>query len=124
MNPTTYRYWGVRANAVLATALQGGRGQFHRQHHQRNVAQYPELNPVQLVEPTAINRAQRALTLGNVQGPDSLYQAERQHWALHRQWQFGQRLSWSQTATHGPWTPPWASPVAPGLPTNHQRKDK
>lgn len=126
LNPTTYRYWAVRSNVGLASEVEGRRGQFRRQHHQRNVAQYPELNPVQLAHSTILDRTQRLLNLGNVQGPDSRYQSQEQHREMHRQWRFGQGGPYSNMASHGPWTPAWnPAPAAspPTLPTNHQRKE-
>lgn len=126
MNPTTYRYWAVRSNVELAHAVEGSRGQFQSQHHQRNVARYPELNPIRVANPTLLDRVHRQINLGNVQGPDSLYQSRQQHLALHRQWRFGQSPPWSKMSTHGPWTPPWTpAPVAsPVLPSNHQHKEE
>ena len=114
-----------------AGQFDSGRSSIRRAHHQRNVAQYPELTSPQ--SGRGINWFDRLNTLftrGNVSGPGSRFALPggMPHEQMHQQWQFGQpgpASGWSRFSTHGPWTPAWnvtSRAQNLSLPVNHTSK--
>jgi RHS repeat-associated protein len=122
LHPTTWMYWRARFSPTYAARIEAIRG--GGAHHQRNVAQYPELATPDLGR-TDLSWFERFygehIIGGNLRGRFSEYANRQQHIDLHNLWRFGQRGSWTRIISHGPWTPPWPVYVSPGDPrtTSH-----
>ena len=119
-NPMTYQYWRARGSTDAAARLQRARRHTTGLHHQRNVAQYPEFSTPASPSNSWIDGITARFTRGNITGVSSVFPTERVHETWHRQW--GGRGTWSQRASHGPWTPE-IDPTFAALPVNHARKE-
>jgi RHS repeat-associated protein len=113
-HPLTSRYWSVRLKPSVAARVQSRRP--GRVHHQRNVAQYPELATptprVRGVSPMTnrMDGFMNMMTEGNISGSQSTYGSPNSlsHTQMHNAWRSpGQGGSWTNIPTHGPWTPAW-----------------
>lgn len=126
MHPTSYVYWGARFSPTVAARIQQTRGT--GAHHQRNVAQYPELSTPRLSRQDLTwfeSFYGRNVIGGNLQGRYSEYSSPAEHRGMHNAWRFGQRGSWQSMNTHGPWTPPTQiyNPPADPRSDSHAGKD-
>ncbi len=125
LNPTTWMYWRARFDPATAARIQQIRGV--GAHHQRNVAQYPELATPQLsrTDLTWFERFYgRNIIGGNLTGRYSEYSNRQEHIDLHNLWRFNQSGSWTNMPGHGPWTPAWPVYIPPADPrsTSHVEK--
>ncbi|NUQ73893.1 MAG: hypothetical protein HUU21_10075 [Polyangiaceae bacterium] len=108
LHPTSWQYWRIRLDPRAARHVRNNAAR--EVHHQRNVAQYPELATLRSNnQDTFFEKANRVFIGGNIQGPFSEYGAPgaMTHNKMHGLWRFGQRGPASNWSSHGPWTPIW-----------------
>ncbi|MRG97818.1 DUF6531 domain-containing protein [Polyangium spumosum] len=118
MHPTTWQAWFARGRLESANHIESTRA--GKAHHQRNVAQYPELatlydSPFHSI----VQKLNHAFIRGNIEGrfSDITPPTGMPHASHHKYWKFGQKgIGYTNMACHGPWTPAWNVPNLPADP--------
>jgi len=125
LHPTSWVYWRARVSQSYAQRIEDMRA--GGAHHQRNLAQYPELATPDLTNGGLTPFESfygRYIIGGNLQGEFSTYSNKQQHIAFHELWRFGQTGSPWKLPSHGPWTPAWNVHNLPADPRASNNVDK